>query len=276
MRVLSLFDGISCGLTVLKKLGLSVDRYVSFESSHLAIKSSSELHAGIEYRGVISSSTDFTEFKGFDLLLAGSPCQSFSIAGNKHNFDDLRGELVFEVVRALKEVEPRYYLFENVVPNKLLVPRFESLFGSQALILNSSQFSCQHRRRMYFTNIPYKHTAVSSNVLMADVLTEDCLEKSKLKFTGLQHSRIVGVCSNTYKLGRKTSQNTRVYDIASKSPTVTTSCAIYVLKDYKVFKLNKLGLLRLQGLPDHYHDYVYRNQIGNGWQIDTIFKLLEF
>ena len=55
-----------------------------------------------------------SDIPDFDILLAGSPCQSWSIAGNKKGFEDERGQLIFEVFRILKEKSPKMFLFENV------------------------------------------------------------------------------------------------------------------------------------------------------------------
>lgn len=49
-----------------------------------------------------------------DLLTGGFPCQPFSAAGKKLGFDDIRGTLVFEMVRAMKEIQPKVFLAENV------------------------------------------------------------------------------------------------------------------------------------------------------------------
>ena len=50
----------------------------------------------------------------FDVLLAGFPCQAFSIAGQKKGFSDTRGTLFFDVARIIKEKKPRAFLLENV------------------------------------------------------------------------------------------------------------------------------------------------------------------
>lgn len=58
---------------------------------------------------------DFTHLKGqVDLLTGGFPCQPFSYAGNQLGFEDLRGTLVFEMARAIKEIQPKIFLAENV------------------------------------------------------------------------------------------------------------------------------------------------------------------
>lgn len=57
----------------------------------------------------------FSHLKGqVDLLTGGFPCQPFSYAGKQLGFEDLRGTLVFEMARAIKEIQPKVFLAENV------------------------------------------------------------------------------------------------------------------------------------------------------------------
>src|SRR5574344_343959 len=57
---------------------------------------------------------DTTKLPDFDVLCAGFPCQSFSIAGKRRGFEDTRGTLFFEVARILKDKKPKYFILENV------------------------------------------------------------------------------------------------------------------------------------------------------------------
>ena len=113
MKVLSVFDGISCGRVALERAGIPVDRYVAYEIEPNAIKISKKNYPMIEHCGDVTTA-DFTQYQGFDLVIGGSPCQGFSIAGEKLNFEDPRSKLYFEFERALREVQPRYFLLENV------------------------------------------------------------------------------------------------------------------------------------------------------------------
>ena len=61
------------------------------------------------------SNVDFTHLNGkIDLLTGGFPCQPFSYAGKQLGFEDIRGTLVFEMARAIKEIQPKVFLAENV------------------------------------------------------------------------------------------------------------------------------------------------------------------
>ena len=96
----------------------------------------------------------------FDLLCAGFPCQSFSVAGKRGGFEDSRGTLFFEIARVLKAKQPSYFLLENVPGllnhNKgktfqtILCTLDELGYGLEWQVLNSADFFVpQTRKRMY-------------------------------------------------------------------------------------------------------------------------------
>ena len=79
MRVLSLFDGISCGMAALERAGINVERCDAFEIDKYAIKVSEKNYPQIVHHGDVFSG-NFADFGGYDLLLGGSPCTYWSIA----------------------------------------------------------------------------------------------------------------------------------------------------------------------------------------------------
>lgn len=92
MRVLSLFDGISCGRVALERAGLSVSRYVAFEIDQNSIKCSNRNYPDIEHRGSVVG-MDFSEFIGFDIVIGGFPCQDLSLAGKRKGLKGKRSSL---------------------------------------------------------------------------------------------------------------------------------------------------------------------------------------
>ena len=117
LKVLSLFDGISCGLQAVKNLNIPVETYDAFEIDKYAITIAKKNHPEINHHGSVIKA-DFSKFEGYDLLLGGFPCPSFSGAGKQLGFDDPRGQLFFDLLRALEQVKPKYFLLENVVMKK--------------------------------------------------------------------------------------------------------------------------------------------------------------
>ena len=79
MKVLSLFDGISCGMVALERAEIPVERYVAYEIEPNAIKISKKNYPQIEHCGDVTTA-DFAQYQGFDLLIGGSPCTHWSIS----------------------------------------------------------------------------------------------------------------------------------------------------------------------------------------------------
>lgn len=154
MKILSLFDGIGCGMVALERAGIWVEEYVAYETDKSAIKVSGSNYAQIVQCGDVTGE-DFRKYKGFDLVIGGSPCQGFSFAGKRLNFKDRRSKLFFEFVRAVKEVQPQYFLLENVVMKKEWSKIITGHMGVEPVQINSNLVSAQSRERLYWTNIPF-------------------------------------------------------------------------------------------------------------------------
>lgn len=71
MRVLSLFDGMACGMLAIPRAGIEVSRYVAYEIDKYAVQTSSHNFPMIEHRGDVFEA-DFSEFDGFDFLMGGA------------------------------------------------------------------------------------------------------------------------------------------------------------------------------------------------------------
>lgn len=109
MRVLSLFDGISCGRLALERAGIKVDSYDAYEIDEKAIFVSQNNWKDIEHHGNVVSA-DFTQYVDVDLLIAGFPCQDLSIANtNRKGLNGNRSGLFWELVRAIDETKPKYF-----------------------------------------------------------------------------------------------------------------------------------------------------------------------
>ena len=176
MNILSLFDGMSCGRLALDRLGIKVDKYYASEIDKYAIQVSSANYPDIIQIG------DVCEVKGedypdIDLVLAGSPCQGFSFAGNQLAFDDPRSALFFEFVRILKEVKPKYFLLENVKMKKEFLDVISEQVGVEPILINSALVSAQNRLRYYWTNIPGVEQPEDRGIVLRDILETEPDEK---------------------------------------------------------------------------------------------------
>lgn len=153
MKVLSLFDGMACGALALQSAGIEIESYDAFETDEYAIKSSTHnfpfiIHHGDVFKG------DFTKFRGVDLLCGGSPCTYWSIAQRNNRETEASGlgwELFCQYVRALKEAEPKYFVYENNKSmSKAIRQSIDETFGFEAVLINSALVSAQNRQRLYW------------------------------------------------------------------------------------------------------------------------------
>ena len=168
MKVLSLFDGISCGMVALERAGVTVERYVAYEIDKNAIKVSKKNYPQIEHCGDVTTA-DFTQYNGFDLLIGGSPCQDLCSMGSHKGLAGEKSGLFFEFARALKEVNPKYFLLENnasmTKENEEIITK---IMGVEPIMINSADFTAQNRKRLYWTNIPVEEWEIK-NVLLFDI-----------------------------------------------------------------------------------------------------------
>ena len=178
MKVLSLFDGMSCGRIALDQLGIPVEKYYASEIDKYAMQVSAANYPDIEQVGDICN-LDPKDYKDVDLILAGSPCQGFSFAGKQLAFDDPRSALFFEFIRLLKEIKPKYFLLENVRMKKEFLQVIsqqvsecypEIPFGIEPIFINSSLLSAQSRQRYYWTNIPGIKQPEDRGIVLRDIL----------------------------------------------------------------------------------------------------------
>ncbi len=113
MKILSLFDGMSCGQLAIDRIGIKNYTYYASEIDKYAIQIARKNFPNTIHVGDVTSIKS-ANLPKIDLLIGGSPCQGFSFAGKQLAFDDPRSKLFFEFVRLLKELKPKYFLLENV------------------------------------------------------------------------------------------------------------------------------------------------------------------
>ena len=294
MNVLSLFDGLSCGQIALNRVGIKYDKYFASEVDKHAIKVTQHNYPNTIQLG------DVTKVKGsdlpkIDLLFGGSPCQGFSFAGKQLNFEDPRSKLFFEFVRLKNELQPKYFLLENVVMKQEFQDIITEYLGVEPIKINSNLVSAQTRERLYWTNIPNINQPEDIGITLNDILEDIGVNGEVFDRTKLNKATILGRRLN--EQGKRDDYNKNIpisqclevrASNRDKSNCITTVAKDNVLTTMPIgrhvdaFK-KKLPFryytikeyCRLQTVPDDYFDGVVsenqiRKMIGNGWTVDVI------
>lgn len=153
VKVLSLFDGMACGMLAMQKAGIEVDEYTAYEIDKYAIQTATHNFPMIKECGDVFKA-DFTQYKDIDYIVGGSPCTYWSIAQKNNRETEASGlgwELFSQYVRAINEVKPKFFIYEN---NKSMSNAIrESItktFGFEPICINSALVSAQNRQRLYW------------------------------------------------------------------------------------------------------------------------------
>jgi site-specific DNA-cytosine methylase len=281
MKILSLFDGISCGQVALKRAGIKVNDYYASEIDDNAIAITQLNFPNTHQVG------DVLNLKGehlpdIDLVMGGSPCQGFSVAGKMLNFEDPRSKLFFEFSRLVKEKKPKYFLLENVKMKKECLDAISLELGVQPRVINSAYFSAQSRERVYWTNIPFELKDEVDPTVIADILDKEPHPELEVK-TLLTYidSEKAGSLLKQVGYFKADKQGWRVYGIHGKSPTLIADSGglagpanALIHHNGKIRKMSIHEVQRLQTLPIDYTDGLPRGKqlraIGNGWTVNVL------
>jgi DNA (cytosine-5)-methyltransferase 3A len=301
LNVLSLFDGIAGGKVALERAGIKINKYYASEIDKYAIQVAMENHPDIIQLGDVKNikSDDLPEI---DLLIGGSPCQGFSVAGKRLNFNDQRSQLFFEYVRLLKEVKPKYFLLENVRMKKEWQDIISNLLGVEPICINSALLSAQQRKRLYWTNIKEIKQPQDKNILLQDILESGityqdksyCLTSSYngAVFWNTLERKQRTMIAEPVRLGHlnKGGQGDRIYSVQGKSVCISANgggrgakTGLYKIDlpdgDYIIRKLTPVECERLQTFEDGYTEGISDTQrykcLGNSYTVDVIAHILK-
>lgn len=203
MNVLSLFDGMSCGQIALTNLGCFPDKYYASEVDKFAIQQTRHVFPDTIHIGDVTQ-VDVSKLDKIDLIIGGSPCQSFSFAGKQagmatvenvevtdlDQYLDLKimgfeftgqSYLFWEYMRILTEVR-KYnpdvkFLLENVVMSKKWEAVLTNAIGVEPVMINSNLLSAQNRKRLYWTNIAEITQPEDEGLFIRDIIEDDVDEK---------------------------------------------------------------------------------------------------
>jgi DNA (cytosine-5)-methyltransferase 3A len=275
LKVLSLFDGISCGQIALERAGFIVDEYFASEIKPHAIKCTKENYPNTKHIGSVID-VKANNLPKIDLLIGGSPCKGISrLNKNQEGLEHSESRLFWEYVRLLNELNPKYFLLENTHGNKEATNIITETLGVNPISINSKLVSAQNRPRYYWTNIPRVEQPKDKGITTKDIFD----------YSGeLAHECRVKWLTN--KSGKKSVANgyTRV------NPYPKSGCLTanghkkwnenYLLKDGVYRYLSQTEIEKLQTLPIGYtkslnYDDAY-DCIGDGWTVDVIAHILGY
>ena len=181
MKVLSLFDGMSCGMIALKNLGVDVEVYDAYEIDKYAVATSKHNFPEIHHKGDVFNAIYCNG--QYDLLIGGSPCTYWSIAQKNNREVKASGigwELFKQYARALNTVKPKYFLYENNKSMSAAIREsISNTFGFEPIMINSALVSAQNRQRLYWCGIlnadgTYRKAEISlpedRGILLKDIL----------------------------------------------------------------------------------------------------------
>lgn len=200
MKILSLFDGISCGRLALERAGIPVEKYYASEIDKYAIQVTQKNRPDTIQVGDVTK-LNYLELLDVDMVIGGSPCQDLSIA--KQNREGLRGSrsvLFWKYVEALEVIHPKWFLLENVASMRnedrdAITETLKKIYPeTECIMINSALVSAQQRKRYYWTNWHVEQPQ-DKGILLKDILESGeslndkshCIDANYHKGTSLEH-----------------------------------------------------------------------------------------
>jgi DNA (cytosine-5)-methyltransferase 3A len=314
MKVLSLFDGISCARVALDSAGINVESYYASEIDKYAIQISSKNYPDIKQVGGVMEICSDEGLKTFmpeiDLLIGGSPCQDLSIAkANRQGLEGSKSNLFYQYVKIRDYVKPKYFILENVASmSKESKDTISKVLGVEPTLINASLVSAQNRKRLFWIGIysqlddKYYTVAIPQpedrNIILKDIIQSGEVDRDKsycidasyykganwkqYKEKGRRQLVIATLDEGTW--AKRYEQIRRVYSTDGLAPTIPTAQGGGVMP--KIFtgesirKLTPIECERLQSLPDNYTEGVSNTQrykcLGNAFNVDVVAHILKY
>lgn len=279
MKVLSLCDGMSVAHIALDRIGMYVDKYFAAEIKDVAIKVTKDnypdtIHIGdvnkVRYKGGILYTENGNYNVGkIDLMVFGSPCQSFSIAMKTDMRvglqDKTRSGLFLECYRILQEVNPTWFLLENVASMKDEDRDFLSeCMGVEPIRINSKLVSAALRDRYYWTNIQGITQPEDKGITLQSILTSGYTDREKARALLVSDSR--PLVDKQKMLHRYKKFTTIVWEEKGN--------------DDSIRYLNQTELERCQTVPEGYTKCLTRNEaadvLGDAFTVDVIAHICSY
>lgn len=302
MNVLSLFDGMSCGQLALNRAHIKCDNYFASEIDKPAIKITMKNYPKTIQLGTVVD-VNTKKLPKIDLLIGGSPCQSFSFAGKRLGMTtkekleiltledyldfklcsfEFEGQsyLFWEYVRILEELRKVNhkikFLLENVRMHKNWESLITNILGVEPVRINSNLVSAQNRNRFYWTNISDNIEQPRDKGILLKTILEtnvEVLKKYKVNNTPSRRKMWGGLCKNVTHADKSSCMLTK----QDRRPNQ----GLIEFEDFCRF-FTPLENERLQTVPENYTkadgitDLNRDFMLGNGWTIDVIAHIFSY
>jgi DNA (cytosine-5)-methyltransferase 3A len=287
---------MSCGQLALNRANVHYDKYYASEIEKNSIKVTQHNFPNTIQLGDVSK-VNGKDLDKIDLIMGGSPCQSFSFAGKmkgmatkdekeilslesylslKEAGFEFEGEtyLFWEYVRLLKETNPTYFLLENVMMKDYWKKVISDTLGVEPIMINSNLVSAQDRKRLYWTNIPNVGQPDDLGLHLRDIMEESVADKYNI--TERFYKKKEGTLSYSKSRGniRPPERKSKTLTTSGHGISNSGSTNIKLSDDYLRIP-TPLECERLQTVPDNYtnvglldsHRY---KMLGNGWTVSVI------
>lgn len=313
MKINTFFDfcsGIGGGRLGLEKAGL---KSVGFsDTSRLSVMTYNQMFDTQDEKNWGNlKKIKTSELPQYDLLIAGFPCQAFSVIGRQEGFLDLRGQIVFHLAEILKDTNPSCFILENVrglvshdkgnTLKTILYLLNDAGYDVTYKVLNSLDYGVPHmRQRVYFIGVLKKlkkdiskfqfpvpeekqnlDSYLVDNIPVNDVQLDYFIKYLGNKTNNSKYSYEDILCMEGYIIDTRMS-DLRIYK--GKVPTLRSQRdGVYYVKNHTLCSLSGYEALLLQGFPEEHANKVKDTvsnrhllmQAGNAMTVNVIQRLGE-
>lgn len=298
INVLSLFDGMSCGQIALERVGIKVNKYYASEIDKYAIEVTQHNYPNtiqigditkVSYEdGVLHTENGKFKVGDIDLLIGGSPCQNFSFAGNRKGMSTKEGfsitnldtylrlkeqgiefegqsYLFWEFIRLKNEINPTYFVLENVKMNNKWKKLFDEILKVSSIFINSSLVSAASRPRLYWTNLKVDTNIMDKGLTIQNtikpIFTKDYPNWLNLKFGDNRRIDLV----KDYR-GKAECLSATMWKGQTRSFCKNEFNEVYKYtpEDCEIFQTVPIGYTSVVSNTQRY------KMLGNGWTVDVI------
>lgn len=319
MNVLSLFDGMSCGQLAFNKIELNFgtrerereSNYFASEIKQFAINHTQEKFPNTTQVGdvcklhyendslysncekIYDDEGNFLYWKlgnkipnsKIDILIGGSPCQNFSRANavDSRGLEGDKSRLFYEYLRLKREINPKYFLLENVKMSKENEQKLNEFMEINGVHINSKLLTFQKRERIYWTNINNGNIPqpIDKNVLFKDYVDSDPVrcEEARVNKTPSRLRMWNDGLGRTNQSSCENITNADKIGCLTRKQDRCPNSGLIAYKDFCRF-LTRRELEMAQSIPTGFLDDLSFNQVqdvtGDGWTVDVIAHILSF